>query len=135
MSEEGVSVRGVVFAHGRMAEGMVDAVRTISGAPEEALVPLSNQGRGPEGLLEELDRLVGDDPALIFTDLQSGSCAMAARLSCKDRGRRAVVCGANLPMLLDFVFHRELPLAELVTRVVEKGRKSVQALPAPHDGR
>ena len=135
MSDAGAAVRGVVFAHGRMAEGMVDAVRTISGAPEEALVPLSNQGLGPEGLLEELDRLVGDHRALIFTDLQSGSCAMAARLSCKDHGRRAVVCGANLPMLLDFVFHRELPLDELVTRLVEKGRKSVQALPAPHDVR
>lgn len=133
MSEERQAVRGVVFAHGRMAEGMVDAVRTISGASDEALVPLSNHGLGPEGLLEALEGLVGEEPAVIFTDLQSGSCAMAARLSCKERGRRAVVCGANLPMLLDFVFHREMELDELVTRLVEKGRKSVQSLPAPSD--
>lgn len=133
MSEPPEPVRGVVFTHGRMAEGMVDAVRTISGAAEDVLVPLSNTGLGPDGLQAALNDLVGAAPAVIFTDLQSGSCAMAARLSCRDAGRRAVVCGANLPMLLDFVFNRELPLDELVARLVEKGRKSIQALPAPQD--
>lgn len=133
MSEPSPAARGVVFTHGRMAEGMVDAVRAIAGIPEDVLVALSNQGRGPEGLMEELERLVGDAPAVIFTDLQSGSCAVAAQLSCKDSGPRAVVCGANLPMLLDFVFNRELPLDELVARLVEKGRKSIQSLPAPRE--
>ncbi|MBW3533801.1 MAG: hypothetical protein KY453_01075 [Gemmatimonadetes bacterium] len=133
MSEPVAAVRGIVFTHGRMAEGMVDAVRTIAGTPEEALVPLSNEGRGPESLMDELDRLAGDAPAVIFTDLQSGSCAMAARLSCRGRAPRAVVCGANLPMLLDFVFNREMPLDALVVRLVESGRKGIQALPAPSE--
>ncbi len=131
MSDQATSVRGVVFAHGHMAEGMVDAVRTISGAPEDALLALSNEGLGPEALHDRLDELLGDVPAVIFTDLQSGSCAMAARLCCREQARRAVVCGANLPVLLDFVFHRDMPLDELVARLVEKGRKSIQSLSAP----
>jgi mannose/fructose-specific phosphotransferase system component IIA len=40
-----------------------------------------------------------------------------------------VVCGVNLPMLLDFVFHRELPLDELVERVVERGRSAIRTAP------
>jgi mannose/fructose-specific phosphotransferase system component IIA len=41
-----------------------------------------------------------------------------------------VVAGVNLPMLLEFVFHDDLPLEELVQRVQEKGRASI-AQPVP----
>lgn len=124
------AVRGVVVAHGAMASGLVDAVRKISGVGEDALVPLSNEGAAPDRLAEDIGRLLGEAPGIVFTDMQSGSCAMAARLTCRDEGRRAVVCGANLPMLLDFVFHRELPLHELVSRLVAKGRDSIQSVPS-----
>ena len=43
--------------------------------------------------------------------------------------RRAVVCGVNLPVLLDFVFHRDLPMEELVPRLVAKGRDGIRSLP------
>lgn len=122
---DGEMVRGVVVAHGPMARAMIDAVRRIAGDAADALVPLSNDEKGPEALKDELDRTLGDDPVVVFTDLQSGSCGMAALSSCRDRGRRVVVCGVNLPMLLDFVFHRELPLEELVDRMVERGRASI----------
>lgn len=128
---EGSAVRGILFAHGTMAQGMVDAVRRISGAGPEALVPLSNDGRGSEELLEEIERLAGGSPAIVFTDLLSGSCATAARISSREHADRAVVCGVNLPMLLDFVFHREMPLPELVERLVGKGREGMRVLQAP----
>lgn len=124
------AVRGILFTHGLMAQGMVDAVRRISGAGEEALVPLSNDGRGPPELLEEIDRLAAEAPAIVFTDLLAGSCATAARISSHERDDRAVICGVNLPMLLDFVFHREMPLDELVDRLVTKGREGMCALRA-----
>jgi mannose/fructose-specific phosphotransferase system component IIA len=131
---EGVPVRGILFAHGAMAEGMVDALRKIAGAPEDALVALSNEGKGPEYLTQEVDRLAGSTPAIVFTDLPAGSCTMAARLSCRGKGQRAVVCGVNLPMLLDFVFHREMELDELVERLVATGRKALLHVPTPDGG-
>ena len=115
-----------------MAEGMVDAVRRIAGLDEGSLVALSNEGCNPQGLAEQVDELVGDTPTVVFTDLCTGSCALTARLTCRDNGARAVVFGMNLPMLLDFVFHRDLPLDELVPRLLEKGKDGVKSVPA-HD--
>lgn len=129
MSEEG-SVLGVLLTHGAMAQGMVDAARKIAGVDEAALVAVSNEGRSPETLSRELEEVVGSREALIFTDLRTGSCAVTARLLCREPGRRAVVFGVNLAMLLDFLFHRDLPLDELCSRAVEKGRASMEALPS-----
>lgn len=122
------ATRGIVLTHGSMSFGMVDAVRKISGAPEGALVALSNEGRGPDELFQAVTEATGDGPAVIFTDLQTGSCALAARVACRDPGGRRVIFGANLPMLLDFVFHRDLPLDQLVERLLATGRNEIRAL-------
>ena len=125
MSE--VGARGVVVGHGAMAMGMVDAVRRIAGIEEDALVALSNDGKGPDALRDELTRIVGAGTVVVFTDMHAGSCAVAARVTCRSGGRRAVVCGVNLPMLIEFAFHRSAPLGELVPRLVEQGRSSITA--------
>jgi mannose/fructose-specific phosphotransferase system component IIA len=122
MSEQ---VRGLILAHSSLAEGMVAAVRQISGVEEEALLSISNEGRGPEGLIEAVTQAVESSPVILFTDLSSGSCAFAARKVSFQRPATGVVCGVNLAVLLDFVFHRDLPLTELVERLVEKGRTGI----------
>lgn len=128
---EGVPVQGILLAHGGMADGMVDAVLRISGAAPGVLLPLSNEGKSPETLREALDDLLGDGPAIIFTDLPSGSCALTARVLCRQNPGhdRVILFGVNLPVLLDFVFHRELPLGELIPRLLEKGRGSMMSFP------
>ncbi len=127
MSDE--PIQGVLLAHGAMAQGMVDAVQKITGSDEDALLPVSNEGASPQVLAERLDELVGDRPTVIFTDLTSGSCAMTAQITCRDYGHRAVISGVNLPMLLDFVFNRTMPLSELVPRLLERGRTGVRSVP------
>jgi mannose/fructose-specific phosphotransferase system component IIA len=64
-----------------------------------------------EGLVQSVRQIAGVDGG-------------ARRLTI-DRPETAVVCGVNLPMLLDFVFHRDLPLPELVDRLVSKGKASI----------
>lgn len=125
-------VRGIVVAHGSMAEGLVDAARRIAGGAADALTPVSNEGRSPQELHTELDRIAGEAPAVIFADLLTGSCGMAAAVSCRHRPERFVLCGVNLPILLDFVFHRDMPLEELVRRLEGKGREAIRHL--PHTG-
>jgi mannose/fructose-specific phosphotransferase system component IIA len=123
MSEQ--PARGVVVGHGEMASGLVSAVRRIAGNAADALEALSNDGKAPKVLEDELDRLAGDDRVVVFVDLQAGSCGVAAYSCCREQSRRAVICGVNLPMLLDFVFHREVPLDELADRLIQKGRASI----------
>ena len=128
MSDTAPLAQGIVVAHGAMAQGIIDAVRRIAGDSADALTPLSNEGLGPTELRESLEDLSRSGPTVVFADLLSGSCGMAALATCRDDHRRAVVCGVNLPVLLDFVFHRDLPLEELVPRLVAKGREGIRAL-------
>ena len=124
-------VRGVLLSHGKLAEGMVDAVRSITDLDEGVLTAMSNEGQSPEGLADQVDALVENEPVVVFTDLGSGSCALTAQLTCRNNGRRAVVFGMNLPMLLEFVFHRELSLAQLVPRLLQKGKEGVKTAEPP----
>lgn len=127
MSESGPP-QGVIVAHGTMAAGLVDAVRKIAGHAADALIPLTNEDRTPQDLRKELEAIADNGPVVVFADLQSGSCGMAAFSSCRGGKERAVICGVNLPVLLDFVFHRDLPLDDLIPRLVSKGREGIMDL-------
>lgn len=128
---EGLAV-GIVVTHGAMADGIVDAVRKISGVEAGALLPVSNEGQGPDALVERVTSLASGvaGPVIIFTDLEVGSCALAARLACREPCHRTVIFGTNLPMLLDFVFHRHMDLAALEARLVRVGKAGIRAVQA-----
>lgn len=127
---EEAPAQGILVTHGAMSQGLVDAVVKITGVEPEALVPVSNDGKGPDALVAEVAAVAAraEGPVVIFTDLVQGSCALAARFVCRDPGNRTVLFGTNLPMLLDFVFHRTLPLEELEARLLERGRQGIMAL-------
>lgn len=120
----GGAARGVVLAHGAMAEGLVDAVRQITGAGPDVLMPLSNRGLSPDALAAEVRAHI-QGTTIVFTDLPSGSCGFAARRFCQQLPDLVVISGVNLPILLEFTMYRNLPLAELVPRLVNKARASI----------
>lgn len=118
-------VRGVVVAHGELADGLVSAVRQIAGATPEALVGVPNIGVGREELCQRTREALTGDRNLVFTDLPGGSCHLAAMIVTRELPEVPVITGVNLPMLLDFVFNRGLELEELVPRLAEKGRTAI----------
>ena len=118
-------VRGLIIAHSSLACGMAAAVKQIAGVDDDVLHTLSNEGQGPERLFAAIREAAGESPVILFTDLASGSCAFAARRIALQRPATGIVSGVNLPVLLDFVFHRDLPLQHLVDRLVEKGRGGI----------
>jgi mannose/fructose-specific phosphotransferase system component IIA len=127
MSESGV--RGIVIAHGDMASGLIDAVRHIAGVDGDFLKPLSNRGMGPEALAQEVRNLSSNEPTIVFTDLQSGSCGFAARRCVQENANLVVISGVNLPILLEFVMRRQLPLEQLVPFLLNKGRSAISCSP------
>jgi len=121
MSEK---LSGVIVAHTELAEALLAAVQAIAG-DETGLVAVSNRGSDLKALMKRIDEAVGGRPAVIFTDMPGGSCAHTAAALARGRPELRVVTGVNLAMLLDFVFHRELPLEAAAERMVQTGRVSV----------
>lgn len=122
---ERAPVRAVLLGHGSMPAGMVDAVRHITGAEADALVPVSNKGMSPDALATEVARVIGDGPGIVFTDLPSGSCGFVARRLAMTAPGVIVISGVNLPLLIDFVMNRALSVEELVPRLLSRGRAAI----------
>ena len=118
-------LRGVVVCHGRLAGALVDAAEQISGVAG-ALEAVSNTGCDRDSLEERVASAVGAGPALVFVDLSSGSCLFAVLNRLRANALAKVVTGVNLAMLVDFVFHRELPLEEAATRAAVAGGKAIR---------
>ncbi len=118
-------LRGVIVSHAAVAQALVAAVGSITGL-DDALVPVSNEGCDREALFQRLRAAVGQGPAVLFIDLPGGSCLTGAASFARGRPELAVVTGVNLAMLLDFVFHRDLPPADAARRAVEAGSKAIR---------
>jgi mannose/fructose-specific phosphotransferase system component IIA len=120
-------VRGVIVTHARLGEALIEAAEEISGV-EGVLTAVSNRSCTPEGLRRQVVEATAEGPSVLFVDLAAGSCGFASRAAASTRADVAVVTGVSLPMLLDFLFHRDLPVSELAARLVEKGRANITSV-------
>lgn len=118
-------LRGVIVSHSAVAQALVSAVAAITGV-SDALIPVSNDGCDGGALAARLTSAIGDRPALLFVDLPGGSCLTSSVRLARGKADVAVVTGVNLAMLLDFVFHRDLPPAEAARRAAESGGKAIR---------
>lgn len=121
------------MAHADVGGSLVRAVESISGL-RGALQAISNRGCTPSELQRRVEEAVGGEPAVVFVDMASGSCAFAGRRVAAERDGVAVVTGVSLPMLLDFVFHRDMRPEDLAERVVAKGRSAAEAVRPREEG-
>ena len=123
--------RALVAGHADFAAGLLSAVEIISGRGG-VLVPIRVTGLCGGDIEALLKRTLEEHGVrVIFTDLQAGSCTMAARRVQREVGGVVLVAGANLPMLLDFVLSREQDVAVAAANAAEKGRGSVSVFGGP----
>lgn len=115
---------GVVVAHGDLAEALVHAVEEITGIGD-ALVPVSNRGCDRTTLEQRILDAVAGRPGLVFVDLPTGSCFLAARHGLGHQSDVRVVGGVNLSMLVDFVFHRDAGLIAAEERARNVGGQAI----------
>jgi N-acetylgalactosamine PTS system EIIA component len=117
--------RAIVAGHGAFAAGLVSAVEQITGRGDQ-LEAVAITGLGAEDIEKLLrDRMVAGEIRVVFTDLQAGSCTMAARRVLRGLTDAVVVCGTNLPLLLDFVFNDKATPSEAARHAAERGRAAI----------
>lgn len=128
----------VLVSHGTLAEGLKDAAEMIIG-PQERLIAI---GMPPQAdlatLRQEIEAAllqIGDQGgALVLVDILGGSPAnIGSHLAKSDT---EVICGTNLPMLLEMLTQREnSTLQELASLAVQTAREGVIRLSgqAPED--
>jgi PTS system N-acetylgalactosamine-specific IIA component len=117
--------RALVAGHADFAAGMISAVEQITGRGS-VLLPIQVAGLCGDDIQKLLyDSMVSSGAHVIFTDLQAGSCTMAARRVLRDITDGVLIAGTNLPMLLDFVLSSNASASEAATMSAERGRGAV----------
>jgi PTS system N-acetylgalactosamine-specific IIA component len=123
--------RALVAGHADFASGLVSAVDMITGRGN-VLVPIQVRGLCGDDIQALLLASLRESGArVIFTDLQAGSCTMAARRVLREVEGVVLVAGANLPMLLDFVLSTSEDAGAAAVSAAERGRNAVSV----HGGR
>ena len=123
--------RAIVAGHGEFAAGLVSAVEQITGRGA-MLVPIAVHQLSASDIEELLrQRMLDGGIRVIFTDLQAGSCTMAARRILRGMPDAVLIAGANLPTLLDFVFAEGVAPSAAERRSAARGRSAITVVGSP----
>ena len=120
----------LVVTHGRLAEELVQAARTIVGAVDGLEALSIDWSEGVDSIqvrladaIERLDRGAG---VVVATDMFGGTPTNLG-LALYERGRIEIVTGVNLPMLIKFAGRLgESGPVETASRLAREGRAAIQ---------
>ncbi len=120
-------IKGIIVAHGDLARAFLDTAEKILGK-QEAVEVLSNVNLSCDLLCEKINEKLSEDSLkkIIFVDLPGGSCAISCLNLIKENKDLYVICGMNLPMIIEFFLLREkYPPEELVPILIKKARDNI----------
>lgn len=128
-----VLVGVVLISHGKMATGMLDAVRMIIGE-QEGIVPITlRETDHVESLKKRIEaavqRVDTGEGVLIMVDLFGATPFNVSARVALARDHTEVITGVNLPMLLEVALQRQnQSFARLVEIAKEAAMSSVRTL-------
>jgi PTS system mannose-specific IIA component len=116
----------VVVTHGRLAEELVNAARTIVGeVPGVAAVSIgwSDDPAVARAAVEQALLTVGGEAAIVLTDMFGGTPTNLSLPSLSERVE--ILTGVNLPMLIKALSMRQGDLREVAQAIAEQGRGAI----------
>jgi PTS system N-acetylgalactosamine-specific IIA component len=126
-----MEVRAILAGHGDFAAGMVSAVQQITGRGG-VFKTITSRDLSAADLETTIRKAIEESGVrVVFTDLQAGSCTMAARRVLRDRTDVLFVAGANLPMLLDFALSPEPEAVDAAKHAIERGKAAISTVGGP----
>lgn len=123
-------IKAIIVGHGDFATSMLKTVEKIIGKQEMVEV-FSNEKLSCEALVEILRNAIAANKQekIIFVDLPGGSCAISCSNLLKSNAGLKIVCGVNLPLLIEFFLLREkYKVDELIPILLKKGRDNIKVL-------
>lgn len=121
-------VRGIIIGHGAFAEAMLETAQQIVGK-QTMIEVISNTGLSGKSLSDKIHEVFNknkDQETIVFVDLPGGSCTISCYSLLKNTKEMNVICGINLPILLEFFMLREKHTAtELVPILIKKGKENI----------
>ena len=126
-------VPALLVMHGSLAEALLRAAARVYGPIDDVTV-LSNEGLSRAELEHRIEDAAGHWPAggLVLTDFWGGSCHTSGLAAARHCRGVAILTGANLPMLLDYLHNRDSSdTVALAERLKMKGRESIRVQHGP----
>jgi PTS system mannose-specific IIA component len=125
----------LIVSHGKLAAGMLDALRMLTGDQDQIAALGLCESEAPEELVEhvraEINKMDDGDGVLIAVDLYGATpFHSSARMFLESEHKIEVVTGVNLPMLAEIMVNREgASLEDLAKQAYQAGLDGIQMLP------
>lgn len=128
MAEKGL----IVISHGHFAVEALNSAEMIIGKQEFVEAVSLMPGEALEGLKKKIEESIKNlkecSQIFILFDIYGGTPSNASMNFAVRRDDIKVISGLNIPMLIEFFTHRELPAGELARRIIDLGRESIMDL-------
>jgi len=123
-------MKGIVVAsHGRLAEGILDSATLFFGAQEQFFALCIHSGDDADAFCEAMKAAIlsadTGSGVIVLCDILSGTpCNCAVRLLEEFQDRLDIVCGVNLPMVLQALADRDSDKMD-VAAICEQGSAGI----------
>jgi len=124
---KGRTIKGIIIGHGGLAQALLEAAEKIIG-PQDDVETLSNVGLSGDALCGKIVRLCKKSrkEQIVFVDLPGGSCTISCMKVLRKKKNVHILCGMNLPMLLEFfILRHKFPARELVEILIKKATNNI----------
>ena len=118
----------VILSHGALAVGLVDTVKMLFGDPENVAAFSLEAGDDIDQYRKTFAKTFESFPegSIILADLYGGTPCNQVLLYAQESGKALkLVCGVNLPMLLNVIISREADKDGLVEAALDNGKAGI----------